>query len=150
MAQPTISIESLEARRLLSVAYDWSVGGGCSGVAAADAVAVGADGSVYVLGHFSGSMDVDPSPAQFVLTATGSRDLFVNKYSTDGKLVWARAAGGPDGQFFPTSISTDTNGFLYIVGSFTGSVILTPGQKTFRGTSNGGEDAFIVQLNQDS
>src|SRR4029079_3308502 len=75
---------------------------------------------------------------------------FVVKYSANRKLIWAKAAGGPDGECFPTAISLDQHDLLVIVGSFTGSVILSPGQNPFRATSHGGEDAFIVQLDQDT
>jgi hypothetical protein len=135
--------ESLESRRLLSVDFDWGVGGGCSQTAQADAVATDDDGSAYVLGHFTGTIDLDPSKNQSLLTATGSRDLFVAKYSANRKLLWAHSAGGPNGEYYPTDISLDPNGLVALVGSFTGSV-------TLGGTSRGGEDAFIIQLDQDT
>lgn len=139
--------ENLEARKLLSVDFGWAIGGGCSGKAQADALTTGPDGSVYVLGRFSGTLDVDPRKStQFLLTALGSSDLFIAKYSADRKLIWAQEAGGADGQYFPTAMSLDRNGIMTLVGSFTGTVDLAPGRIGAPTTSHGGEDGFIIEM----
>lgn len=50
-------------------------------------VAVDSEGNVYVTGYFSGTVNVDPEESEVGrLSAKGKTDVFVAKYSADGKL----------------------------------------------------------------
>jgi hypothetical protein len=52
-------------------------------------------GNTIVAGTFTGSIDLDPSTTGVAtVTAQGASDVFVAKYGSDGKLVWARDLGG--------------------------------------------------------
>lgn len=53
-------------------------------------VAVGQDGSVYVLGYFSDTVDFAPGPATYTLTSAGGPDVFLWKLDADGNFMWAR------------------------------------------------------------
>lgn len=140
------SLEALEPRRLLSVDFAWALGGGCSGAAEATALATDTDGSVYVLGRFSGTMDVEPGPGQTFITALGESDLFLIKYSANRKLIWAKSAGGADGRYYPAAISLlPQDRGPVVVGSFTGTVDLSLDRRGSMRTSQGGEDGFIIQ-----
>jgi hypothetical protein len=63
-------------------------------IAEAQAVAVAADGSVYVEGYFQGTIDLDPGPG----TAEQQADSngFLVKLNGSGGFVWGRALGGAD------------------------------------------------------
>jgi hypothetical protein len=56
-------------------------------------VAVGADGSVFVGGTFSGSADFGAG----FLVSRGSSDAYVVKYDADGAILWSRSFGGCSG-----------------------------------------------------
>jgi hypothetical protein len=61
-----------------------------------NAVAVAADGSICAVGNFSGTVDFDPGPAMFSLTAAGSEggdSVFVLKLSPGGRFMWAASLG---------------------------------------------------------
>ena len=53
------------------------------------------DGSVFVTGQFSGTVDFDPSTAgSFPMTSIGSQDIFAAKYDSTGTPIWVRQMGG--------------------------------------------------------
>jgi hypothetical protein len=69
-------------------------------------------------------------------------DSLITKYSSVGDITWTKSvASGLKIQ----SISSATNGELYIAGTFTGTV--TYGNYSF--SSNGGSDLFVLKLNPD-
>lgn len=130
----------------MSVAFGWCLGGGCSAHAETTALATDTDGSVYVLGRFSGTMDVEPGPGQTIITALGESDMFLIKYSASRALLWAKSTGGAQGQIYPAAISLlPQDRGPVIVGSFTGTVDLSLDSRGWVRTSQGGEDGFIVQ-----
>jgi hypothetical protein len=49
--------------------------------------------SLYLGGTFSGTVDFDPGPGQYSLTAAGGQDAFTAQYTTDGNFVWAQRMG---------------------------------------------------------
>jgi gliding motility-associated-like protein len=51
-------------------------------------------GNIYVTGYFSGTCDFDPSGTTANLTALGSQDAFLAKYSPSGSLLWKVKIGG--------------------------------------------------------
>lgn len=51
------------------------------------------------------------------LTNVGSGDIFIAKYNPAGDVIWAKSAGGNDGDA-AVSIATDYEGYVYICGSF--------------------------------
>jgi len=59
------------------------------------ALAVAADGAVFVTGRFAGTVDFDPSiESSDERTATGQQDLFVVCLEPDGAYRWAQVFGG--------------------------------------------------------
>lgn len=93
--EPTKTIcEHLESRRLLAVnpgAFPLSFGG--PGFDLVKRVVPTSDGAVMT-GLFSGTVDFDPSPGIYSLTAQGDSDIYVASYANDGSLKWAVRIGG--------------------------------------------------------
>lgn len=106
-------------------------------------IAVGADGSVYTTGYFSGTSDFDPGPG--TVNMTGGNDCFVSKLSANGDYVWALQIQGSINQGH--SLIIDAAGDLIISGIFQGTKDFDPGVGAFNLTSNGGGDVFILKLN---
>ncbi len=67
---------------------------GSTGFDAAMGVAVNTDGSVYVTGLFSKTVNFDPGDGQFLLKSAGDTDGFLMKLDSDGEFIWARRFGG--------------------------------------------------------
>jgi len=118
--------------------------GGTSGEDAY-AITVDASQNVYITGAFSGTCDFDPGIGTTNLTAVGNYDVFVQKLSSVGDFVWAAQMGGASTEY-GLSISLDDNGNVYTTGSFLASVDFDPGTGTSTLTSQGLNDIFIQQL----
>jgi Putative Ig domain len=106
-------------------------------------VKIAPDGSVYLLGRYSGTVDFDLGPGTFNLTELGGDDGFIAKYTPDQELVWARSFGGGDGKERNRMIDFDAAGNAYI-GGWTNSSAAEFG--TFTLTNQGGNDPYVAKL----
>lgn len=89
-------------------------------------------GNLYILGMFHGTVDFDPGPSTFTLTASDASagfDIFVSKLDREGKLVWAIPIGGDDEEE-ALDFVLDTSNNLYITGKYNGSIDFDPGPGT--------------------
>ncbi|MEX0966298.1 MAG: T9SS type A sorting domain-containing protein [Bacteroidia bacterium] len=79
---------------------------------------------IYIVGTFNGTLDFDPSvnSAQFTSNA---QDIFITKYDTAGKYLWAKIVGGDkDDKAIGSTIGI--NGDIYLYGHFTDSTDIDP------------------------
>lgn len=90
--------------------YKSTSGGGKD---AAYGICADKSGNVYVTGDFQGSI----SFGGISLSSKGSSDVFLVKYSTEGKVLWAKRAGG-EGLDAGTAVSADLSGNPVITGFF--------------------------------
>lgn len=109
--------------------------------------AVDGTGNVYLTGSFAGTVDFDPGPGVFNLTAPGVfiDDIFILKLDPDGNFLWAKriGAGGLD---FGQSIAVGPSGVV-TTGSFEGTVDFDPGPATaFLVAPAGQDEIFILKL----
>lgn len=105
------------------------------------AVAVGPDGSVYVTGSFTGTVDFGGGP----LTAFGGTDAFVVKLDGEGNHVWSRRYGGSSEGFF-----TDAGRSIAVAASVVVSGLYT-GPVDFGGgpLADGNPAVFLLALDTD-
>jgi uncharacterized repeat protein (TIGR01451 family) len=103
--------------------------------------------NIYVSGSFFGTyVDFNPGTASpAYLHSAGGSDLFICKLTMDGEFCWAKSIGAIGSQF-PYSISYNPIGFLYLIGSFEGTVDFDPGLATDYLVSAGGSDVFLEKL----
>lgn len=120
-----------------------SIGGASDDIG--KAITIDALGNIYSTGTFSGTADFDPSGGIYNLTATGSIDIFISKYNSNGSLVWAKKVGANNNDWV-YSISNDRLGNVYVVGSFNGTGDFDPGSGTNQLTSAGNDDVFVLKL----
>lgn len=125
--------------------FNWAFKAGATGHEMGKAIATDTAGNLYVTGHFSGTVDFDPSSAVLNLVAGGSPAMFVAKYTPTGTLVWAQRINGT-GPTEGYAISVETTGDVYVTGSFQGTADFDPGSGTTTITSLGNEDAFVLKL----
>jgi Thrombospondin type 3 repeat/Beta-propeller repeat len=110
-------------------------------------IAVDSDGSSYVTGSFVGTATFGAGEAnETMLTSAGfSADIFVAKYDSGGALVWAKRAGGTDGDQ-GEGIATDGAGSSYVTGLFRGTATFGAGEANETTlTSAGFSDIFIAK-----
>lgn len=113
-------------------AFDIAVGGSAK-VAAARAVAAGADGSVYVLADFDGQ---SASSAM-----KGARDIALMKYDSAGKLLFTQMLGAAQSASgFALAVSDD--GKVAVAGAVEGALSGASGAK-------GGLDSLVVMFDAD-
>ncbi len=95
-------------------------------------------GNIYLSGHFNNSINFEGTS----LTSNGGHDIFLAKYDINGNLLWAQHDGGNLSEY-AKGISLDTNGNIYLIGSFSG----TANFSNTTVTSAGAEDIFVLKYN---
>ncbi len=84
------------------------------------------NGEISTTGYFSGSVDFDPTAGQFTLNSnSGSNDIFVTTYNSNGTFANVLSFGGPDSDY-GYSIDSDQNGKIYLTGTYFGNVDFDP------------------------
>ncbi len=106
-------------------------------------IKVDSQGNVYVTGWFTGTVDFNPGPATFTLSALTGYDAFILKLDASGNFLWAANFGAHSIQINGPSLAISQAGDLYLVGYFGATVDFDPGPGTFSLTSAGVYDVFI-------
>jgi len=105
-------------------------------------------GEMYISGSFEGTVDFDAGDGVYNLTAFGDRDAFIEKMDADGNFMWVKQIGGTDSDYVRNSC-LDNDGNIFITGSFKGISDMDPGDDDYYFTSLGGEDMFVLELDED-
>ncbi|MCY7410568.1 MAG: hypothetical protein LH473_09860, partial [Chitinophagales bacterium] len=128
---------------------DWVHNFGWTGGDWGYAVKSDASGNVYSTGYFKKTVDFDPGPGIFNLTATSdSFDAYVSKLDSGGNFIWAKRIGGSgDDRGWAINIADD--GSVYVAGFFASTADFDPNAGVFNLTSDGDRDVFIDKLDAD-
>lgn len=143
--RPWRTVETLEARELLTLDLEWANRIGGVSNENAGSIAVDSAGNLYTTGYFSGTVDFDPGSGVVNLVSAGSEDVYITKSDASGQLLWARAIGGTSSDV-STGIAVDSGGNILLAGYFWGTADFDPGANPFNMTSAGGYDGFVVKL----
>ncbi|HQW03276.1 MAG TPA: SBBP repeat-containing protein, partial [Saprospiraceae bacterium] len=111
-----------------------------------EALSIDADGNVYVAGYFNGTADFEPGSGTTNLTSVGDYDAFLCKFDADGNFQWAIRLGGTSADQV-SDMAVDTAGNILLAGQFSGTADFDPGAGNLNLTSAGGNDIFVVKLN---
>ena len=143
------------ARYDASGALVWAKRAGGGGGARGLGVATDGAGNSYVTGAFEGTATFGPGEAnETTLTSAGAgsddgdpSDIFVASYDFSGALVWAKRAGGADGDQ-GLAIATDGAGNSYATGFFSGTTATFGAGETNETTltSAGGLEIFVARF----
>jgi hypothetical protein len=110
-------------------------------------IAVDGIGNSYVTGNFGGTATFGEGTNSITLTSTGTRDIFVARYDSNGNLVWIKQAGGT-GSIFQSGldIALDGLGNSHVSGRFAGMATFGQGASavTLTGTGNS-LDIFVAK-----
>jgi hypothetical protein len=107
-------------------------------------LALDASRNVYTTGSFGGTVDFDPGPGVFNMTARNGA-VFVSKLNRAGRFDWARKMGGA-GFEQGSAIAVGRDGHIYVTGFFEGTADFDPGPAIFNLTAAGEFDIFICKL----
>ncbi len=117
--------------------WEWAAGAGGLYSDNGNAIAIDAQGNLYVTGSFQGTA----SFGLYTVTSSGNYDIFAAKLDPNGNFLWAVRAGGawPDRGY---GIAVDGAGYIWLTGSFWGSAAFGP----YTLTSGGTHDVFAAKL----
>jgi trimeric autotransporter adhesin len=105
-------------------------------------VAATPDGGVVVSGVFSVSpFTIGSGADQVSLTTAGSTDIFVARFDKDGRMLWARRAGGTNTDSV-NAVMTLPDGSVIITGIYSFASLVIEGVTLSNG---GGNDTFIAR-----
>ena len=129
---------------------EFAAGAGSTSSDNGQGITVDAAGNIYTTGHFSDTVDFDPSPGGTLdLMSAGAFDIFVQKLDADGNFVWAKSVGGT-GADRGYGIAVDASGNVYTSGAFQNTVDFDPSPGgTANRTSAGNSDIFVQKLDSD-
>jgi hypothetical protein len=140
-----------------------SMGGGARGADEGGGIATDVSGAVYTTGNFFDTADFDPGSGTYSLSAKGIanpdwpstergvQDTFISKLSAAGNFVWAARVGGDDANSVVDTgeaITVDGAGNVYTTGTFNGAGDFDPTGGTWRLSSAGAVDLFLLKLTQ--
>lgn len=98
------------------------------------AIAVDSSGNSYVTGYTNADLDGVGTG-----TLTGTSDVFVAKYNTDGTLLWVKQLGVAGVGAYARSIAVDPAGNCYVTGNTDGGL--------YGNIQAGSTDVFVLKYN---
>lgn len=98
-------------------------------------------GNVLLSGSFEGTLTYE---GKDISSFPGTVDIFALKLTPTAKLSWVKMCGGSSGDY-AYDIKSDSEGDVFIIGSFTGSAYFSPEEEN----SRGGKDIYLVKFNKD-
>lgn len=126
----------------------WAKNFGSNNVDLGKSIVTDATNSIYTIGLFRDTMDIDPGLNTDSVLSKGSDDIFVQKLSSSGNFLWGLTYGSggiEDG----TDLAVGADGAVYITGSFVDTVDFNHDTLQVDSLiSNGLEDYFMLKLNQ--
>lgn len=129
-----------------TVDFKWVKTFGSSGLDIGANLTVDASGNLYSISQFSGTVDFDPGPGTYNLTAIDSTDMVILKQDANGHLIWAKQFGGT-GEQEGFGIALDNSGNIYCSGLFAGTVDFDPGPGIYNlSATSVSPAAFICKL----
>lgn len=113
------------------------------------AVTFDANDDFYFSGHYRQTIDLDPAGGSSWLTSNANSDVFIGKFSgASNALIWARSYGGANNVYTNDMKISGTK--LVLLGSFVATVDFDPNSGIENVTSQGGNDAYLLSLNETS
>jgi hypothetical protein len=131
-----------------SLSLDFAYNYGSTGVDEGKKISYDASGNIYMLGTFSGTVDIDFGAGTSNLVSAGGVDIFLAKYTSLGSLVWGFKIGNASGTNTPTDLIIDNAGNVIITGNISGSNIdFNPGAgvSNLSTSGNGYLNGFIAK-----
>ncbi len=125
----------------------WAKGFGSSKTENSNGITVDKHGYVYATGIVGESLEFDPGNAGTQYQIKGGNDIFLVKYDTAGKFIWAKGMGDTKADA-GWSVTTDNWGNVYLAGSFTGTVDFNPGG-TSKQLISSATNGFIAKYTPD-
>jgi hypothetical protein len=106
--------------------FQWAKSFGDTQIDQAHGIALDPDDNVVVTGRFYGTVDFDPAAAtNDVMAYSGTDDIYLASYDSDGDFRWARGFGGM-GNEAGHAVTVDPSGNVFMAGVFQFDVSFDP------------------------
>ena len=129
--------------------YEWAHSTGSAQYDVARNITTDKFGNLLVIGDYGtptgGVIDLNPGPGDVNYTSNGGSDVFIQKFTPDGTLIWAKSFGGTSNDR-GYCITSDEMGNIYVSGWFINIVDFDPGLDISNLISNGSADIYILKL----
>lgn len=126
--------------------FDWAVGNSGVGNDLGLATITDAQGNIYSTGSFKSTIDFDPGSGTTSIASNGGDDVYIQKLSPAGNLIWAVGIGN-SGNELGRAITIDANGDILVTGSFTSTAVdFDPGSGTTILSGDGTLNIFVLKL----
>lgn len=115
-----------------------------------ESVTTDADGNVYTVGYYSGTIDFNPDTTTNEFYSESAYSLFCQKTNSNGDYIWTKSIGGSNGysSIRAYSMVIDSSNNIFITGYFKGTVDFDSGSGVFELTSNEESDIFTLKLDE--
>lgn len=123
----------------------WATRIGGPGEDHVNSIAMDREGNIIVSGSFHETVDFDPGPNVFPLSAGENGDAFITKLDESGEFLWAIQITG-DGFNEIRSGKTDASNNIFVTGHFEETADFDPTSGVSSLTSNGQEDIFLAKF----
>jgi len=100
--------------------------------------------SICVVGIFRDTVDFSMGLGKANLISSGKADIFIAKYDSSGKYIWAGSIGSADDDRCPDMVVDDSDN-IYFTGYFSDTTDFDIGSSVTNLTSIGGHDIFIAK-----
>lgn len=107
--------------------------------------AIGADGTAYLAGTFSGRLDFDPGPGMDVHDGGNQGLTFLTKFDGGGKYAWTRVLG-PE---LVAGLALAPGNAVVVTGRFSETVDFDPGAAVDSHTAIGSWEPFVMKILSD-
>lgn len=127
--------------------FVWAVSFGGTGNDEGSSLAISLANELYSVGHFDGSMDVDPSSGGDVLSSVNGQNVFIQKLdisNTTYTYEWGKTTAAYTASSVVIDETTATG--IYVTGTYMGSVNLGVNFSVFPVISEGDEDIYIQKI----
>lgn len=124
---------------------DWAYSFGGSLSERGRSIAIDNSGNLYVTGNFSGTVDFDPGPNTHLESSNGDTDIFIQKITPNGGLLWVKTIGST-GEDIGRYIEVDAMGNIILSGRFQGTVDFDPGPGVSNASAPGTKNIYVLKL----
>ena len=126
--------------------YIWSKEVRSTGYTEVRASVTDDNNNLYTTGYFQQTTNFDNNVSNYTASSNGMADIFIQKHSPTGVLLWSKQIGGSDNDS-GLGITYDTNGDIIVTGYFSSTVDFDPATGVSNLTSANAMDFFILKLN---
>jgi hypothetical protein len=107
----------------------WEKSWGSSGSDQANDIALDSYGEVYVIGHYDGTVDLNPGPGTdyHYTWYDGNTDSFLSRFHPDGTYVWGKSWGSTDAY----GMAVGNSNQIYVTGYYEGTTGFDPDYDSF-------------------